>query len=103
MKLTAEESAIIRNTIEQFDCKVYEQYSGRGMYGRQCFGITVPRESGANIGTVLTTIILELVDAEWDVGPELWKMSYDSLGLDMIYYFPELQLAGEGEKDEEGE
>ncbi len=42
-KLTPEECQIIRNIVEDNENSIYEQYSGRGMYGDACFGIDIDR------------------------------------------------------------
>lgn len=67
------------------DVEVYENYSGRGMFGRTCIGIQI---SGNSL-----EIIVKLCDYLRDNGissvdDALGTVCQDSLGLDMIVYFP---------------
>lgn len=93
----------------------YNGYSGRGMYGTKCVGLTGSFTSCMNIvGEVLKQMTQELFstaidstdgeeNAAYDLNDKvqeaidkLTDMSYDSMGLDMIVYFPALeQLADE--------
>lgn len=64
------------------DGTVYDGgYSGRGMFGKACWGVY-----GRN-----STRIIELAAQSGITGA-----SYDSLGLDTIVYWPELQYNREG-------
>lgn len=72
---------------------VYEAYSGRGMYGKECFGIVTrdPR--------VISLFLLEIADEYaarnpdeddpfYEVRELTLSMEVDNMGLSMIYYFP---------------
>lgn len=96
---------IIRDKVEGEDCSIYEQYSGRGMYGAQCFGITVNRHARATILSIFMDVIFDGVDGNY--GDELleeirnhnWAMREDNMGLDQIYYFPNVQWPEEEEEE----
>lgn len=68
---------------------LYEGYSGRGMFGKKCLGVVV--RSGDSFMNFLMelTKYFEEHDIE-DAGLELEGVSYDSLGLDTIVYFPRI-------------
>ena len=62
-------------------------YSGRGMYGKECVGIT---------GSTLQHVLADLVLAEFDFDKE--DLAYliraartDNMGMDTIVYWPNLQ------------
>lgn len=78
-----------------FECR---SYSGRGMYGKSCLGITV--ESG-QLGDIMACIVDACTELGRDADDDhaypadvekiceaLRHMSQDSLGLGMIIYFP---------------
>ena len=50
MKIDIEFATDIKNAIDNFDSSMtlHTDYSGRGMYGRKCFGVS-SRESAANV------------------------------------------------------
>ena len=67
---------------------VYENYSGRFMFGKTCLGIVV--KNGFSQMEMLIKLT-EYVDKEDLVGDELEfseGVSIDELGLDTIVYFP---------------
>jgi len=75
------------------------RYSGRGMYGKECFGVVTNKP-----GIVATTIFMALTDKfDEEVGHqekvdllfELSKISQDSMGLHTIVYFPDISLEDE--------
>lgn len=70
---------------DEVDGQVYENYSGRGMYGRETTGVVV-----SDLGQVMSALyssssqISELRDAgELD---QVEKFRWDSMGLDIIVY-----------------
>lgn len=74
--------ADIREILEEVICEVgddasriYEGYSGRGMYGRECFGVVVPSNQ-----------YIQAVEAAASLG--LYGAKVDQLGCDMIVYWP---------------
>ena len=83
-------------------------YSGRGMYGRTCFGY-VGNNPGA-ISLELAAIIARQMDPEMDESEvsftyvmeglrealyELGSPSRDSMGMSMIYYWPNVSVETE--------
>lgn len=64
---------------EACDGKVYEQYSGRGMYGRQCYGITTDYPDTC-------------IEAAVENG--IKGACTDSLGMQTIVYWPALREEG---------
>lgn len=70
---------------DEVDGQVYENYSGRGMYGKETTGVVV-----SDLGQVMSALysssahIGELRDAgELD---QVEKFRWDSMGLDIIVY-----------------
>jgi hypothetical protein len=73
----------IIQALEAADYSV-RSYSGRGMYGRSCVGVVIPRgESLIRIGVVLGAA---LGDDALDL-----EERTDSMGLDTIVYWPSLR------------
>lgn len=95
----------------RFDCddenfRLRDNYSGRGMYGKSCYGIT--GHSLGNIYGTLAECIVELMeengmDTCTEVFIDLIKNScLDNMGRDYIVYFPRLKtLEYEDEENEE--
>lgn len=80
---------LLRNFCEESDDKysIYENYSGRGMFGKKCIGIVVSNgHSYMNMMMELTRYLDNYAD-EIDLDT-LEGMSVDSLGMDTIVYFP---------------
>lgn len=76
---------LIRSFCNDCGCKCYENYSGRGMFGKQCVGIVTDRN--------MAEVMLELSDYLHECGidnvkEELGRACYDNLGRDMVIYFP---------------
>lgn len=80
--------------LEDYDFTVHRDYSGKFMFGRTCFGI-----SGS--GNVLTQFYIAIHDLSFDDEFEeevsvFWNREIepcsDSLGLDTIWYFPQVQV-----------
>ncbi len=55
--------------------RIYEGYSGRGMYGGECFGVVVP-----------SSRYIQAVEAAASLG--LFGAKVDQMGRDMIVYWP---------------
>ena len=72
--------------------RVYENYSGRNMFGRKTIGIVVPPEH--NFFQALAELNSFIEEKEFDESvlaelcDELEATSVDELGLDMLIYFP---------------
>ena len=62
-------------------------YSGRNMYGRECFGVVIPRDTNMlKLGFDLAKTLLE--DESFDIDDLDYKT--DSMGKDTIIYFPDI-------------
>lgn len=77
------------------DEAIYEGYSGRCMYGDKCFGLTV--DGVGEAASVLLAFVAEGGESEFyermELAQELAQaMRTDSLGLQMIAYFPGYEL-----------
>ena len=82
-----------------FDYDLTDDYSGRGMYGDTCFGVTVESAgAAAAIGAALLLACHDnsqrqhmddaMDDATALVAPLVRGMRLDSMGLGTIFYFP---------------
>lgn len=86
--MTVEEA--IKNFIsENEQYSLYENYSGRGMFGRTCLGVIVQRNDSFIDFIIKLTKYLDDNGIE-DVDFSLEGVSYDALGLDTIVYFPNI-------------
>lgn len=69
------------------DEQIRTDYSGRFMFGKTCFGIV------GNTGTLgvfmahVAVLIPELRDYDF-----ITNLRWDEMGLDMIYYWPDIQI-----------
>lgn len=82
---------------EDYSVTLRNDYSGRGMFGRRCVGIICPRH-----------LVMEAIDclkqAQQETGVKLpvnlnRDFCKDNMGLDMIYYYPQLDISTDGESD----
>jgi hypothetical protein len=64
------------------------EYSGRGMYGQRCFGVTMAPDEVARFREAVSAVTPH-------VGLSWADASVDSLGMDVIVYFPRWRLADE--------
>jgi hypothetical protein len=67
---------------------VRAEYSGRGMYGQTCFGVTMAPDEVARFREALSAVTPH-------IGLSWADASVDSLGMDVIVYFPRWRLAEE--------
>ncbi len=83
---------LVREFCEQNEEKyyIYENYSGRGMFGRRCTGVVV--RNGNSYMKMMMELTKYLGDKDFDdVDLEFEGMSVDELGLDSIVYFPNMR------------
>jgi hypothetical protein len=94
------------------ECELRDNYSGRAMYGKRCIGITGSmRDCQKVIASVLGTMSQDLFDtaincddsdreatAAYDLNDKvqeaidsLMAFSWDSMGLDVIVYWPDIE------------
>lgn len=116
----------IRDTVEQSDgIEFYNNYSGRGMYGRKCVGVVGERDQ---IMEMLSELINELIDeavyaarvSEASSSKEeeieaadhlcaevqaavrtLLNSGQDSMGIDVIVYWPSIAPLEESDEEDE--
>ncbi len=106
--LNKTEMDFLRDFADNADgCKgIYEEYSGRVMYGSKCFGIIVGQyESPAKVFGWLIHNLME-DDEVSDLAIRLLEhgIKEDNMGLDSIIYFPHFQWDQDSEElDEENE
>lgn len=76
-----------------------ESYSGRGMYGRTCVGVTVPRDTSP---FQLAAQIIASSDDPAEMADSLsdLRVNEDSMGFDTVVYFPRVPWV-EAEDDDE--
>lgn len=85
----------IRELIEEFcneqDLNFRDDYSGRGMYGRKCVGITCysPLATLADLFAYIVDSDDEICGGE--VLETLGKPKMDSMGMEKILYFPNVE------------
>ena len=84
----------VREAIENFvneneQYSLYENYSGRGMFGRTCLGVIVQQNDSFMDFIIKLTKYLDDNDVD-DVDFKLEGATYDNLGLDTIVYFPNI-------------
>lgn len=68
-------------------------YSGRGMYGKQCLGVTMDKFSDL-------ADLVENCDTVEDAAWIIRNVKTDSMGLSTIFYWPKLTWIDEDETDE---
>lgn len=77
-------------TDEGFDLR--DDYSGRGMYGKTCLGLTGSVED-------LVRFVMKITDEDdaWYTTDNSWLtwISTDSMGRDTIFYWPRVTVATE--------
>jgi hypothetical protein len=79
-----EKIEILRDLAFSFndESEVYEGYSGRGMYGKRCYGITTDRP-------------MQLIEAAVENG--IKGASMDSMGLQTIVYWANIPYESQGD------
>lgn len=90
MTLTQSQLDDFENLAWDIGGEVYENYSGRGMFGKTCLAITVDELENA-------LFRLGRESGDYDFSNELERFKTDSLGRSFIIYFPKLQKEVDGE------
>jgi len=92
--------------LEESDCNV-RSYSGRGMSGKECLGVTIRR---GGMGCLVSTVIEEIAerssssrgyDERFEISEAFRNMSTDSMGTGEIVYFPGVPFVEDDEEEEE--
>lgn len=80
----------IRDFVEEHEgYELYENYSGRGMFGRTCLGVVVKMGYSYMDFLVKLTQYLDENNVD-DVDLMLESAAVDALGMDTIVYFPRM-------------
>jgi hypothetical protein len=96
--LSAAQMDTLVDLAEQFDGEV-RAYSGRGMYGEQCLGVTI---DGDLIGFAMNLAACLAEEGHFDVAESLAAQACtDSLGRGSILYFPRTAAPGEAAEEDE--
>lgn len=82
---------ILQDAADECDFQIRESYSGRGMFGKDCFGIVGSFE---NLGTFISMVTAELIESFYEEGDTLFdNMRMDNMGqYDYIFYWPDIQI-----------
>lgn len=94
--------------LEEEGLNVRDDYSGRFMYGKLCFGVTVSKLATAlyDVSEALRGIIIKEKRDDLDLAKEaadmledgnLTEFRTDNMGLDYIIYFPHITVEKENE------
>lgn len=85
------------NELEANGHSVRDNYSGRGMYGKQCFALV------GHVDHLLRMFgdaqVLELEDI--DLYAMSGNISQDNMGLEFVYYFPNWTVAVDDDESDE--
>ena len=81
--------AIVNFVNEDEQYSLYENYLGRGMFGRTCLGVVVKQGYSFMDFLMKLTKYMDNNEVE-DTDFSLEGVSYDALGLDTIVYFPNI-------------
>jgi hypothetical protein len=90
--LTTEQIETIQDLASEIDGAELRSYSGRGMYGKQCLGI--------DMDSMADAFRFALMIEDEDLTVALSNPCFDSMGLGIIVYFPNVE-APEGIDDDE--
>lgn len=95
--ITPEDYGTLEEIAYEHDLTARDDYSGRGMYGKSCIGVT-----GDDIGNVIR-MLFELKDNDEDLAYVLvdGRIATDSMGLSTIFYWPGVSVEDDGDEDEE--
>ena len=91
MNITTEQALSIAYAADLDTDDVRTDYSGRAMYGRECLGFIVPSTGmllnlGMAIGSTLDS---------WQAQSMMHGARTDSMGMDLVIYFPDVQVVDE--------
>lgn len=112
----------IKDAAENSNVSFRNSYSGRGMYGKSCVGIVSSHDACMSIiSQIIREDADELIDSAFDAENDdraiinimrhewhenvytLLRFSTDSMGHDVIFYWPELESIDETEYEVEDE
>lgn len=90
----------VAHTEENHDIELRENYSGRGMYGKECYGVEGNTTALGEFESALALLtVMDDLDDKVNGHTALNAMTdladmrrSDSMGLDTIYYYPNLTV-----------
>lgn len=96
------------NRLQKAGLRVTDNYSGRFMYGKMCFGVTVSQLATAlyDVTEAIREVIIATRRSDLDLAKEaadmledgkLTEFKTDNMGLDYIIYFPHITVEKENE------
>lgn len=85
----------IREFCEEEGDTFYENYSGRGMYGRTCVGV-VTEDNAISLTLALFRFLVENEMDMYEAEELLQCAKTDNMGYDTIVYFPRIKSESEG-------
>lgn len=90
LKINVYLKEIIQQVAEDLQMDVHTSYSGRGMYGRKCFGVD---GSMCNIASFVGYVTQNALEDELeDFEADMWDdMKVDQLGKGYIFYWENLE------------
>lgn len=81
------------------ECYELKNYSGKGMYGKQCLAVVTSTEEFGNLLSEITKTAFEMFEddeathiEQQDFFRSLRTINWDSFGLKMIVYFPSVHF-----------
>lgn len=80
--------------LKREDFKIGEDYSGRGMYGKMCLAL---RGKITDLAWFVSYVTNWIGDEDYNWVFE--DVHMDSMGRDMVFYWPGVQVAKEDEED----
>lgn len=98
MELSLEERNAIKhavvNNFDSSEVNIRESYSGRCMYGKECFGFSIGKYE--NPSKIIRKIALEVEEEGFEeLAEKLYDFSEDSMGLGAIVYYPSIEWGAE--------
>lgn len=90
----------IEQICEDNEVRLYNGYSGRGMYGSTCFGITGShRDCTAVIADIITAYVEEIINNSENTTivdlphfiRDIMNYRQDNMGVDIILYWPNIK------------
>lgn len=71
--------------ITSYDGEIYDEYSGRGMFGKTTTGVQV--ENSGDFFSIIADILEDGTDEEREeVAKAMRKLQWDNMGTNMIFY-----------------
>lgn len=90
MKLTEKQKEMLQDAADNLGADLRTDYSGRGMFGRECVGFDTSR-GALNFGLDLAKELVVHGKDGMELLDELGTGREDNMGRDYIYYFPDIQ------------